>query len=48
MTAVRPRVEMLEEVDGSGYTFQRLIAGTYRRWSNIPDHVVRISSRVNF
>lgn len=48
MTAVCPRVEMLEQVDGSGFTHQWLIAGTYRRWNQIPDHVVRISNRVNF
>lgn len=48
MTAVRPRVEMLEQFDGSGFTYQKLVAGTYRRWVNIPDHVVRLSNRVNF
>ena len=48
MTAVHPRVEMLEQASSQGFLSTVLIAGTYRRWMGIPDTAVRASQRVNF
>ena len=48
MTAVRPRVEMIEKFDERGFRRTQLIAGTYRRWSGLPDELVGASQRVNF
>lgn len=48
MTAVQPRVEMMEQLMSNGLQAKLLIAGTYRRWSGLPDEVVRASQRVQF
>lgn len=48
MTAVLPRVELLAGLSAQGHLQTQLVAGTYRRWSGIPDELVRASQRVNF
>ena len=48
LTAIQPRVEILEQSNSQGFRSTVLIAGTYRRWMGIPDTAVRTSQRVNF
>lgn len=48
LTDVRPRVDVLAGLDQSGGFYLKAIAGHYRKWGGIPDHLVRASERVNF